>query len=149
MGIKIITFDEILPLWRELWYPKRDIQKRSGRLLITGFDRSIITNDDIKVTYFGAELDNKIVGVNSGYSPNGFGYRSRGLYVLPEYRRRGIAQELLQSTEEQAHRENKPLLWSMPRRTALKAYKKFGFKVMSKFFKGEYGENCFAVKGLL
>jgi len=149
ISTRILTFEEILPFWKQLWYPKEDIQKRSGKLLMNGFNRSIITDDNIKVTFFGAEVDGKIVGVNSGYSPNGFGYRSRGLFVLPEYRGRGIAQELFQATKLKADEGNYVILWSIPRKTALNAYKRFGFKVMSKFFEGEYGLNCFVVKGLI
>lgn len=154
MGIKKITFSEVLPFWKQLWYPKEDIQQRSGRLLITGFNKSIITNDDIKVTFFGAEVDGKIVGVNSGYTVipdyrTSTGYRSRGLFVLPEYRGQGIAQQLLQATEDQANEENKIIIWSIPRKSALKTYTRFGFRVMSDFFGGEFGENCFVVKGLL
>jgi len=154
ISTRILTFSEVIPFWKQLWYPKEDIQKRSGRLLITGFNKSIITNDDIKVTFFGAEVDGKIVGVNSGYTVvpdyrTSWGYRSRGLYVLPEYRGHGIAQHLLQATEDQANKELKVILWSIPRKTALKTYQKFGFRVMSEFFEGEYGQNCFVVKGLL
>jgi GNAT superfamily N-acetyltransferase len=148
MKIKEITFEETLPFWKELWYPKTDIQKRSGRLL-AGFNRSIITNDDIEVTFFGAEVDDKIVGVNSGYSPNDFSYRSRGLFVLPEYRHKGIAQRLLKATEENANKNCLVMIWSMPRITALKTYLNFGFVRISDFFDGEYGQNCFVVKGLL
>ncbi len=148
MGIKEITFEEILPFWKQLWWPKVDIQKRSGRLLLFGFDRSIITNDDIKVTYFGAERDGKIVGVNSGYSLREFEYRSRGLYILPEYRKKGIAQELLQATQDKGHEEKTITLWSLPRRTAINAYIKFGFKILSDYSDEEYGQNCFAMKGI-
>ena len=105
MGIKEITFEEILPFWKKLWYPKEDIQKRSGTRLLYGFNRSVITNNKIEVTYFGAEVDGKIVGVNSGYILTG--YRSRGLYVLPEYRRNGISQILLKATEEDAKKKNR------------------------------------------
>ena len=141
MGIKKITFEEALPLWKELWYPKQDIQKRSGRKLLYGFDPSVILNDDIEVTYFGFMIYNKIVAVNSGYQYDGF--RSRGLYVLPEFRNRGFAQELLESTIDEARKLNMTYIWSMPRKSALPVYKKCGFKVLSKFFEGEYGENCF------
>jgi len=140
MGIREITFEEVLPLWKQLWYPKTDIQKRSGMLLLHRFERSIITNDEIEVTYFGYEVSGKIVGVNSGYSIDG--YRSRGLFVLPEYRRQGISQKLFQATEDKA----KKILWSIPRKESLGSYKKFGFKVVSEFFEGEYGKNCFVVK---
>ena len=142
---RILTFEEILPFWKQLWYPKVDIQKRSGRLLLFGFDQSIITDNSIKVTYFGAEVDGEIVGVNSGYFHR-LEYRSRGLYVLPEYRRRGIAQELLKATQDKGYEERAITLWSLPRRRALPVYKKFGFKILSKFFDGEYGINCFVIK---
>jgi GNAT superfamily N-acetyltransferase len=146
MGIKIkrITFEEVLPLWKKLWHPKEDIQKRSGRRLLYGFDRSVITNDNIEVTYFGAEIDGKIVGVNSGYIHTG--YRSRGLYVLPEHRRNGISQALFKATEEDAKKKSIAYIWSMPRETALSAYKKFGFHIVSDFFYGEYGQNCFVMR---
>lgn len=143
---RILTFEEILPFWKQLWYPKVDIQKKSGRLLLFGFDQSIITDDSIKVTYFGAEVDGKIVGVNSGYAFKSLEYRSRGLYVLPEYRRKGVAQELLKATQDKGYEERAITLWSLPRRTALPVYKKFGFKILSTFFDGEYGKNCFVIK---
>ena len=147
MGIKEITFEEILPFWKQLWYPKEDIQKRSGRLLLIGFNRGIITDNKIKVTYFGAEVDGKIVGVNSGYSASA-GYRSRGLYVLPEYRNRGIAQELLKATEIKGKDEGNTVLWSIPRKTAFKVYVRYGFKGLADYFDGEFGKICFAMKGI-
>ncbi len=145
MMIKQITFEEIEPFWEILW-PDFNIEKRSGRLLLFGFDHSIIVNDNIKVSYFGAEVDGKIVGVNSGFKPKPHEYRSRGLFVLPEYRKRGIAQRLFNATQAQGYVENAITLWSMPRRPALPAYLKFGFKVLSDFTKEEFGENCFVMK---
>lgn len=145
---RILTFEDVLPFWKQLWYPKEDIQKRSGRLLLFGFDRSIITNDDIEVSFFGVEVDGKIVGVNSGYSPMPYEYRSRGLFVLPEYRRRGLAQILLQAVYDKGKESKCLTLWSIPRKTALEAYRKFGFKILSAFFDGEYGLNCFVMKGI-
>ena len=146
MEILKIKWEEVVPLWRQLWYPKDDIQKRSGRLLLFGFDRSIITDDSIEVTYFGADIDGKIVGVNSGFSPKPFEYRSRGLYVLPEYRKQGIAQELFQATENEGKKGEYMTLWSIPRKSALPAYLKFGFKLLSDFHNGEFGQNCFVMK---
>lgn len=146
ISTRLLTFEEVVPFWKKLWYPKVDIQKRSGRLLLFGFDRNIIIDDTIEVTYFGAEADGKIVGVNSGFSPKPLEYRSRGLYVLPEYRIKGISQILLQATENKAIEERHITLWSLPRITAIEAYRKFGFKILSDFFDGEYGKNCFVIK---
>lgn len=143
--IKEISFEDVKPFWNLLWSNLR-LDERSGRQLLDGFDENIITNDQIKVTYLGFETDGKIVGVNSGFSPKLWVYRSRGLFVHPNYRKRGISQELLQATENQGKLEGAKMIWSMPRRPALPAYKKFGFKVVSEFKKGMFGENCYAMK---
>jgi GNAT superfamily N-acetyltransferase len=146
MGIRKITFEEVLSFWKQLWCPKNDIQKRSGTLLLFGFDKNIITDDNIEVTYFGVSINNKIVGVNSGFSPRPFEYRSRGLYVLPKYRKQGISQKLLRATEDEGKKKGYIILWSMPRKSALSAYLKFGFKILSEFYDGEFGKNCFVMK---
>jgi GNAT superfamily N-acetyltransferase len=146
--IEEITFDEIKPFWKILW-PDLKLEERSGRLLLFGWNESIVKNDNIKVTYFGAKINNKIVGVNSGFSPEPFQFRSRGLFVLPEYRKQGISQELLKATEDKAREDESIItLWSMPRKPALHAYIKFGFKVLSDFKKEIFDENCFVMKGV-
>lgn len=143
--MKHITFEETVPYWKMLW-ENCTIRPKSGILLLDGFDKMMNDNEEIIPTFFGVFRDDRIVGVNSGYSPAAFQYRSRGLYVLPEYRRQGIAKELLKASEDQGRKENKNLLWSMPRREALPVYLKFGFKSVSNFFKGRFGENCFVIK---
>ena len=37
--------------------------------------------------FFGAYVDGKLAGVNSGHKTSETNFRSRGLYVLEEYRR--------------------------------------------------------------
>jgi GNAT superfamily N-acetyltransferase len=144
-SVKEITFKEITPYWKMLWKDSV-IRRKSGVLLLNGFDETMNSNEKVIPTFFGAFQNDKIVGVNSGYSPQEIQYRSRGLYVLPEYRRQGVAQQLLHATEGQGKREGKLLFWSMPRQEAINAYLKFGFKQVSKFYEMEYGRNCFVIK---
>lgn len=128
-----------------LWGEDVTIRRKSGILLLKGFDIMLNDNEDIVPTFFGAFDGDNIIGVNSGY-PIDNQYRSRGLYVLPEYRRQGVAQMLLYATQEQGRKEKKKILWSMPRKEALPAYLKFGFRKVSGFSDREFGQNCFVVK---
>lgn len=150
MIIKNITFDEILPVWRDhLWKGRiSDIKPTNGCKFLGGYDKDIEKNTP---TFFGVFQDDKLVGVNSGHITNEFEYRSRGIYVFPEYRRQGISQLLFEATERQSKIENRHTFWSMPRMSVLDAYIKFGFSVVSKEFndKVEFGPNCFVVKLLL
>lgn len=146
MEINKISYTEIKELWKKLWWD--DFYPKSGVILLDWEKRdlSIHENNNIEVSFFGAFKDGKIVGVNSGFCPYEFQYRSRGLYVSPEYRRQGIAIKLLDATQEQGRKEGKFLLWSVPRKEALPTYLKFGFLRISNFFNGKWGENCFVMK---
>lgn len=145
--IKEITFDEILPFWKILWgHIDFDITPKHQRLLLKGYDESILTNYNWKPTFFGFIEDNEIVGVNSGFKTSDLQYRSRGLYVIPEFRMKGIATQLLQSTYNQAGKEGCKILWSYPRYEAIHVYLKFGFQKVSCFETNEFGTNCYVIK---
>ena len=74
--------------------------------------------------------------------------RARGIWVDPEFRRYGVAQILFDMTEKQAKKENCDAVWSMPRKSALPAYEKFGFVKQGDFFDEgvEFGPNCWVLK---
>ena len=148
LNVKRITFDEITPFWNILW-PNMHLERKACSLLFGGYDSTIKTNSNIVPLYFGVEIDGKIVGVNSCNAVNDIQYRSRGLYVLPEYRRRGIAQMLFNAVYEQGKKERRLVLWSMPRKPALSVYLNFGFKVVSDFVKHAYGYNCYVIKAII
>jgi GNAT superfamily N-acetyltransferase len=144
--IKQITWEQILPIWRDhLWRGRKtEIRPTSGLKFLGGFDKSI---EDNIPTFFGAFIEGECVGVNSGHITNEQEYRSRGIYVIPNHRGKGISQDLLEAVERQVRAEKRITLWSMPRKLALPAYEKFGFSVVSDFFdEMEFGPNCFVVK---
>jgi GNAT superfamily N-acetyltransferase len=147
--IKKISFSEVLPMWRDyLWTGRKSaIKPTNGIIFMGGFDKEIERNTP---TFFGAFVDGKCVGVNSGFSTGVKQYRSRGLYVYPEYRHRRIAKYLLTEVQEQALLEGSDMMWSMPRESALGVYLRFGFCKKSKFFDKnvEFGPNCFVAKYL-
>lgn len=149
MIFKKTTFDEIFPLWRYGLWPgrKSEIKPTNGIKFMGGYNKEIEKNIP---TFFGAFIDNECVAVNSGFATDKFYYRSRGLYVVPKYRKNGVAYKLLAATEEEAIASGHKFLWSMPRESALIVYLLYGFKKASKMFDDnvEFGPNCFVVKDL-
>jgi len=146
--IKKISFSEVLPIWRDHLWPgrKSEIKPTNGIKFMGGFDKEIEKNIP---TFFGTFDGKKLIGVNSGHATNDYEYRSRGIYIFPEYRRQGISKHLFRAVELQAIKEKKNTLWSMPRASSLEAYIKFGFSVVSEEFNDmEFGPNCFVFKDL-
>lgn len=150
MDVKQIKYPEILYVWRnKLWVNRKsEIRPTNGMKFLGGYEKEL---EQYSPTFFGVFLGNELIGVNSGHATSYDEYRSRGIYVSSRYRRTGVAQLLFRATEEQAKKENKHILWSMPRKKAIGAYLRFGFERVSRYFNEgvEFGPNCYVVKILL
>ena len=101
-------------------------------------------------SFFGVIRNGRIVGVNSGHRTKDNIYRSRGIWVDPDVRKKGVAQLLFDATEKQAIKEGCNMIWSIPRKSALSAYTKFGFETIGNFFDEgmEFGPNIYVTKEL-
>jgi len=146
MIIKQINWEQIFSIWHdELWVGRKtEIKPTNGLKLLGGFDKNI--EDNIS-TFFGLFNNDELIGVNSGHTTIDNKYRSRGLFVKSEWRLLGASQLLLQAVEDQAKKESKNLLWSMPRKSSLAAYKKFGFILVSDVVDSmEFGPNYYVIK---
>jgi GNAT superfamily N-acetyltransferase len=101
-------------------------------------------------TFFGVYDNEKLIGVNSGHRSKKNEYRSRGLWVDPDYRGRKIGKILLQATINKAVEEGCDLIWSLPRESSMPVYNSVGFDKKSDWItKGVlYGPNCIAIKNL-
>ena len=140
--IKEITFDEILPIWRDYLWPNRtsEITATSAMHYLGGYD---LVNMSYPPTFFAYIIYGEIAGVNSGHMCMGGRYRSRGLYVFDKFRGKGTGTKLLVATIEQARLESATLCWSYPRDSSWKTYAKAGFKLDSDFVPDESGNNSF------
>lgn len=140
--IKKITWEEILPLWEKL-HPNRKHSKYSKMV----YDKQIkfnIPENELDINFFGAFIKDKLCGVNSSHlTPNNL-YRSRGLYVLPEFRNKGIGQTLLETTIKNVNLN----IWSYPRKEALPVYLRSGYIKTTDWEIGGYGTNCYVLKEL-
>ena len=130
--IKIISFDEILPIWRDYLWPERhsSIDPNSAMCFLGEYD---LVNMQTVPTFFSYVIDGEIAGVNSGHMCKDNYYRSRGLYVFPNFRGEGIGTLLLTATIEQAKAETAVLCWSYPRKSSWKSYLNAGFELASEW----------------
>ena len=146
--IKKITFNQILTIWESMLWPRRisSIKTHSSMTLAGGIDMKIYNNT---ATYFGIVDKEKLIAVNSGHRSSSSDYRSRGLWVDPDYRRIGLGRILLTAAQNQARLENCTLIWSMPRKQSLSVYLSAGFKQHGDFFPTETADlNCYALMNL-
>ena len=144
MRIERLDFKTIENIWKKELWPNRTsaIETHSAMTWPFGgdpepIDMNIFTYEP---TFLGAYIDNKLVGVNSGHRTSEDQYRSRGVWVNPDYRKQGVSQMLFQMTAHQAKIEGCEMLWSIPRKTALPAYTKFGFETVGDYIITETSE---------
>lgn len=126
MNVKQIDFDTIKDIWKnELWENRKsEIKPTSSMVFNGGYDISIHNN---MPTFLCIETNNQIVAVNSGHMTVNNFYRSRGLWVKQEYRKKGLTYLLFDVLIKQAIKEGAKVMWSLPRISALSAYTKNGF----------------------
>jgi|10_taG_2_1085330.scaffolds.fasta_scaffold04646_5 GNAT superfamily N-acetyltransferase len=155
------TFEDIYDIWdKELWPERKSkiekmsalrwnagLWKKHGKVSITK-DRSIF--DNYTPTFWGIKNEGEIIGVNSGFRTSDRIYRSRGLYIKPERRKKGLSNLLLKLTLQIALKENCKMVWTMPRKSALFAYESVGFQKIGNWIEDdvEFGPNCVAIRVL-
>jgi GNAT superfamily N-acetyltransferase len=135
-----LRWEEIKYIWAEnLWANRSSpIESVSAMCLLNGYD---MANMQSIPTFYGYIINDKIIAVNSGHAcPNQTNYRSRGLWVDPNYRGQGIAQQLLKATIKQGRREGYTQIWSYPRRSSWPTYRAVGFELASAWEASETSE---------
>lgn len=135
-----LSWKKIHHVWKNyLWLDRSSpIEPTSAMCFLGGYD---MANMESTPTFYGYMIDNFIVGVNSGHAcPNQNNYRSRGLWVDPDYRGQGIGQRLLTATIEQGQLEGYSQIWSYPRQTSWPTYNAVGFKLASNWEVSETSE---------
>jgi len=127
--LKEITFEEIKLMWELLWPGRDDIRPMSSMLNHdpAAFDMTIYKK--YEPTFFGIFTDdtNELVAVNSCHPTTDTRMRSRGLFVKVGYGGKGLGQFILQHTINYAKDKGFEVIWSIPRKTAIKTYTAVGF----------------------
>lgn len=137
-----IPFEEIYSVWNSQLWPTREsaIETHSAMNFLGGYDmKNMISNP----TFFAYKLDNKIVGINSGHLCHDNSYRSRGLFVFPEYRKQGIGKILLLATIDKGRDECADYVWSYPKQSSWLTYEAAGFNLASIWEQSELDLNAY------
>lgn len=139
MIIKEITWNQIHFIWENCLWPDRqsEITPWSAMLIDGRFDNA---NGGYPILFIGAYDGKKLIGVNSGHQCMDGSFRSRGLYVFPEFRKRGTASLLLKTTVDRGKLLGCPFIWSYPRKSSWPAYAKCGFELISDWETSETSE---------
>lgn len=137
-----ITFENILSVWEKYLWPNRasPIETVSAMLYLEGYN---MRNFSYTPKYLGYYVNGDLAGVNSGHMCADGSYRSRGLYVFPNYRKQGIGVQLLLKIINQGKIENANFVWSLPRLESWSTYQKAGFNITTDWHKTETGTNAY------
>ena len=117
-------------------WPVRHPVLRAGRPLE---DVYMEADEQASTFHLGMYHNNSIVGVASFMEDTheeftGIQTRLRGMAVLPEYRNKGIAAQILSKGEEILKERKRTILWFNARTIALKFYKNLGYEMMGEEF---------------
>ena len=151
----VSTFEEIYDIWHDQLWPGRISKIESMSSLYWKSPRTVIKDKTIFKKYtpsfWAIKHGDEIIAVNSGFKTEERIYRSRGLYVYPDYRGQGLSAILLRQAILQGKKEQCHWIWSLPRKTALSAYQRVAFKKRGKWLdkEVEFGPNCLATRQLI
>lgn len=145
--IQQITYEEIFPIWEKHLWPGRvsKIEPTSAMNFLGGYDLRNMVNP----TFFGYKIYGTYIGVNSGHPCHDQSYRSRGLYVFPEYRHLGIGKLLLEAAIAQGKKEKATYIWSYPKYSSWRTYQSVGFELASNWESSEMDTNAYCRLNLI
>jgi len=137
--VEQVTWEEIFPIWQnELWPERPWIRSFTTMINNEDHDMSIKRKAEgnfgfYNGVFFGVKTTDtgKVVACNSGHQCSKTLFRSRGLYVYPEFTGRGMAHSLLAYTAKFAQDNGFEKIWSLPTEKALPIYNQVGYETMS------------------
>ena len=146
--IKEISFDIIKLYWKILW---PDIESKYLEKIYLPqcefVSKEFISLDPnlIPSIFLGYFVDNKLIGVLSGYKTSDIYFRTRGLWVNSSYRLMNVGTKLIQYIEQFALDVGCERLWTIPRKSAINFYLKNNFLQITDFIIYN-NQNCYAIK---
>ena len=156
--VEEISFEEIKAVWeRALWPNKKNGVAKANEWTWKWHTKNLGKDKkmakEVDPTFICLRSGKEIVAVNSCYESNVEGlfkyWRSRGLWVHPDFRGKEYSCVILTWCLEYARKHGGIYMWTVPRKSALRAYQKVGFVQCSEWFDdGQFGPNCIAAKYL-
>jgi GNAT superfamily N-acetyltransferase len=142
-----IGWKTVRSIWRDHLWPGRqsEINGVSSMRYLGGHDSLIY---GYQPSFFAATVGRQIIGVISGFTTAPQLYRSRGIWIAPQWRRQGVSRLLFDRIDKAALAEGCTAVWSYPRLSALPAYLAHGFRETAPMNDddAEFGPNCYVLK---
>ena len=135
-----INYETIFPIWRDDLWPNRNSPIETHSAMLHFYTEYDMGNFLLPAWYLGYYVNDKLIGVNSGHMCVDGSTRSRGLWVNPAFRGKGIGKQLLEVTIEKAKEYNATSIWSMPRKSSWPTYESVGFVLTSGWKRSETSE---------
>lgn len=121
-----VPFEIIEPVWRqELWPSREDVRPTSSMTLDGRYDLALHGNP--RWFFCARDRGGELLGVNSLLLTGPSEGRSRGLFVRPAHRKRGVANALLLHCLDWARRQGCETVWTYARESAWNVYQSAGF----------------------
>lgn len=146
--VQEVNFTEVLPYWENYLWPQRQ-SKIEDVSVIDHFGRLTLDRRQLKAQFYAAlDFKKRIVGVNSGLKTSPVHFRSRGIWVHPEFRFKGVGSLLLEAISTAAQTQKCTIVWSMPRLGSVQFYESCGFRFNHTIPGFEYGPHALMTKAL-
>ena len=150
--LKQISEADGLAIWRaHLWPGREKIRAVSSmtwdhETKQKGIDTSLYKR--VQAKFFAlCDCRGEVVALAAGHPIDETYYRTRGIWVSEDYRGLGLITSVLWAVLRDAADQGCSIVWTLPRKQALNAYVRAGFKQDSEFFDEDvlYGPNCYAI----
>ena len=141
-----VNYETAKEVWKqELWSYGDSADKKYSKMKINNekFDKTMAKKT---IFYWAYKLDDKIVGINSGYKSCDNYYRSRGIWVDPKFRGIGFAKTLIDVAITESMFWDCKYIWAYPRKETVGVWESMGFKKQGQFESASYGFNCIVIK---
>ena len=149
LTLELCPFEEILPSWRDHLWPERQspIEPISWLNHRAEVDSSVPSHAE-PIFFVMKDLHGKTCAVVSGHKTDPFMFRSRGLWVHPDWREKGVGTVIMRALENEARSLGSKVIWTMPRQSAAHFYEKNGFSLEKQIEGFEFGPHWLALKSL-
>jgi ribosomal protein S18 acetylase RimI-like enzyme len=158
LGIEEVRFADVLPAWRKWLWPngpafnkrgeaKTKISPVSVYTLNGGKDFSIRAKATPR--FFATIVEDVVIATSSGFFSEENVFRMRGIWVHPDFRRKGLARIHIENLCALGDSLGAVKIWGITRQASFEFYRRVGFHQASPWYtKFPNGPHCNSVRVL-
>ena len=134
--IQPCDFSEVLPVWeKHLWPGRKSPIEPTNPISHTG--EYVLSLSQAEHFFLKALEGDQICGVISAIRTGEDHLRVRGIFVFPQFRKKGVGSALIKQVIKRANDMGVKTLWSLPRKSAYPFYSSNNFEPKGPWFEGE------------